>query len=101
MPNEPSTRPVLPTTTKYAASRSPGLNEVLQATNLGCPVSGVGQCGFSLAARDFQLTLGTANAALHDVTWTFNLVVPEPSTALLVAVGLCLTGLRSRIRRER
>ena len=77
------------------------LNEALQATNLGCPVSGVGQCAFSLAARDLQHSIGTANAALHDITWTFNLQVPEPSTALLLAVGLCLTGLRSRNRRQR
>lgn len=76
------------------------LDQTVQATNLVCPLSGVGQCGLSLAARDFEISIGTANAATYDVTWTLNVAVavPEPTTAVMLVLGLCVAGWARRER---
>jgi hypothetical protein len=74
------------------------LDQTVQASNLVCPLSGVGQCGLSLAARDFEISIGTTNAATHDVAWTLNVVVPEPATAVLLMSGLLVAGLARRTR---
>lgn len=79
------------------------LDQVVQATNLSCPLDGSGQCGLSLVARDFQISIGDANAATYDVTWTLNVqvAVPEPSTAALFAAGLLIAvGLGRGARRK-
>ena len=76
------------------------INQVVDATSLNCLLSpaGVGQCGVSFgSSRDFQISVGSANAETQDVQLTGNfLLVPEPSTALLVGLGLVVTGMRRR-----
>lgn len=78
------------------------INQVINATNLYCGVdsNGFGQCGLSLGvADDFQLSIGDANADTYVVQWTGNFTVtPEPSTALLIGLGLAMTSLRRRAR---
>lgn len=79
-----------------------GINTAINATNLSCLLSpsGVGQCGFSLGiADDFLISIGDANADDYAVQWTGNyLLTPEPTTALLLGLGLVLTSL-SRSKR--
>ncbi len=73
------------------------LNETLDASALVCGiVPNVTQCGFFLTARDFQIDVGDANALSHDIQLGFNVLVPEPSTALLLGLGLMGLGAARR-----
>lgn len=65
-------------------------------------VNGSGQCGFNVGSfnstADFSLDV---NGAPHDVVQTFNVIVPEPGTIGLIALGtLALVAGRRRLRAE-
>ena len=67
-------------------------------SNLQCLlVNGQGQCGFNVGsfrdAADFGLDV---DGSPHDVVQTFNVVVPEPRTLPLIALGLLTLASRSR-----
>ena len=72
-------------------------------SNFSCLlVSGSGQCGFNVgsanATADFALDV---NGSPHDVVQTFNVIVPEPGTIGLVALGgLALVARRALVQRE-
>jgi len=76
------------------------INQMVNATNLVCGLdaNGFGQCGFSVGLTDdFLISIGAANADVYAVQWTGNYqVTPEPSTGLLIGIGLALTSLRRR-----
>ncbi len=53
-------------------------------------------CGFTVGRSGFTLSVNSTN---HDFVHTFNVVIPEPSTALLLGGGLA--ALAARRRRSR
>jgi len=73
----------------------------VQFTSLGCVTDGTGICGFSIGFGGPSLVLGvgtTGSGTDHEFEWTFNVAIPEPSTAALLSLGL--VGLAS-VRRRR
>lgn len=79
---------------------SQSLDQTATASALTCSSSLTGQCGFALTARDLNIDVGDGNATEHDVQLFINVnVVPEPSTALLVAFGLVALPAARRARR--
>ena len=65
-------------------------------------VNGSGQCGFNVgsfnAAADFALDV---NGSPHDVVQTFNVIVPEPGSLALVALGVvALVARRALAQRQ-
>ncbi len=74
-------------------------NEMSTFSTLSCLPPFAGQCGFIVGSafpRDLTLSVGQGAAADHDFELTFNLVVPEPATASLFALGLGLSLLARR-----
>ena len=73
----------------------------VQFTGFVCPASGQGLCSFTVGAlRDFQLAVGqTGGGTSHDVVHVFDVVVPEPSTAGLMLLGLAGLTFAGRPRR--
>jgi len=74
------------TANTIAFTRSPGIS------NLNCAVvGGAGQCGFTFGSSGFT------NVSGQDWAHTFNVtVIPEPASALLVALGMLGSLLRAR-----
>jgi hypothetical protein len=70
-------------------------------SGLNCADSLTGQCGFTVGFTPTELLLnvGTTGAGTeHEFLFTFNTTVPEPSTAMLLGLGL--VGLGSLRRRR-
>jgi hypothetical protein len=68
-------------------------------SNLVCdPNGGVGQCGFQVGFfDDFVLPIGvTGGGTNYEINHTFNVLIPEPSTAALLLFGLLSFSLRRR-----
>jgi hypothetical protein len=71
-------------------------------SNLSCLlVDGQGQCGFNVgsfaASADFGLDV---DGAPYDVVQTFNVIVPEPGSLGLVALGVLALLVRRRAERQ-
>lgn len=66
--------------------------------SLNCADTLTGQCGFTMGfdAPELNLNVGTTeDGTPYEFVWTFNLIVPEPSTAMLLGLGmLALASLR-------
>lgn len=86
----------------YAQTGGPGAAAFSDLTvsfsGLNCLLfSGTGQCGLTVGgfptAADFALDVDGVD---HDVVQLFNVIVPEPGTAALLALGLLGLGLRRR-----
>lgn len=72
------------------------------AGSLTCNATLTGVCGFTFGfdAPELLLDVGTTNGGSpHEFVWTFNVIVPEPSPALLVALGLLTICAAQRRRR--
>jgi len=70
-------------------------------SSLNCDDSLTGQCGFTVGFTPTELLLDvgtTEGGSEHEFIFTFNVTVPEPSTATLLGLGL--VGLGSLRRRR-
>lgn len=67
-------------------------SQQVSLTSLACPADGSGNCGFGLqstGAMPLNLNVGTTGGGTaHDFGFTFNVAIPEPSTAALLGLGL-------------
>lgn len=91
----------------YNQIPAPGSGPFSDATasfsNFSCLLqNGSGQCGFNVgsfnATADFALDV---NGSPHDVVQTFNVIVPEPGTLALIALGMGALVVRRRTLAQR
>jgi hypothetical protein len=75
--------------------------------SLNCSATLTGQCGFTVGFADtasypgLHLDIGETiinPAEDYEFVWTFNVIIPEPSTATLLGLGLVGLGVTRRRR---